>query len=89
MNHFPELSSQTCIDRDGNVIRKGMSVVSGGETWVVGYASKNYVRIDRPMTTVSGVQSRLVGRKKLSCIHLIGFTAPLMFRNGNNPHIEP
>lgn len=80
-----ENPNTTCIDRDGNVIRKGMSVVSGGDTWVVGFASPRIVRLDRHMPS-GCAQSRVLGLSRLCCIHIIGFTSPLVFKDGNNPY---
>jgi len=75
-----EILPNTCIDHDGNVIRKGMTVVSGGEVWVVGSAGRKYVRLDRKSGIDGCPWSRLVGYKRLSCVHVIGFTSELVFK---------
>ena len=59
------------IDRDGNVLKKGMSVVSGGDYWIIGYASRSLCRLDRK-TLDNRMESRIVGRKRFCCIHIIG-----------------
>ena len=59
-------------DQDGNVIRRGMSVVSDGETWVVGYADRHLIRLDQPKC------SRFLGRRRFFLCHIIGFKTPLI-----------
>jgi hypothetical protein len=75
----------SCIDSDGNVIRKGMSVVSGGDIWVVGSVSPRLIRLDRH-TRQHCAESRAVGRNRFCCVHVIGFQSPRVFTNGNNPY---
>jgi hypothetical protein len=65
------------IDADGNVIRKGMAVVSGGEIWVVGSIHYNMIRLDNGDGPY--FRSRLIGRRKMRMIHIIGYQIPLVF----------
>jgi len=60
-------------DLDGNVIRKGMAVVSLNEIWVVGSIHGGMVRLDRDR------KSLLLGRRNLRLIHIIGYQIPLVF----------
>lgn len=70
------------IDNDGNVIREGMAVISGGDRWVVGYASRQLVRLDRRL--VDGrKESRLIGQKRLCCIHILGWREPGIYNFSN------
>ncbi len=64
----------TAIDKDGNIIRKGMMVRCYGDTWVVGYCCPNLIRLDRK--TKSSSQSMLVGRNRFFLIGIIGFQIP-------------
>lgn len=59
------------IDNDGNIIRKGMTVISGGDKWIVGYASRILTRLDRTLPD-GREESRFVGKKRLCCVHVIG-----------------
>jgi hypothetical protein len=61
-------------DPDGNIIRQGMLVVSGGETWVVGAVTPYLIRLDQP-----GV-SRLLGRARFRLCHVIGFQHPTIYQ---------
>jgi hypothetical protein len=61
----------TAIDKDGNIIRKGVMVRCDGDTWVVGYCSRSLIRLDRKTKTSS--QSMLVGRNRFLLIGVIGF----------------
>lgn len=67
------------IDQDGNVIREGMTVVSGGDVWVVGAicpARVNaFIRLDRRRSD-GRLEGRILGRRRWRCIHVIGFTVP-------------
>ena len=65
------------IDQDGNVIRKGMAVVSGGKTYVVGSIHGDMIRLDRDDGLYG--YSRLLGRRHLRLIHVIGYQIPLVF----------
>ena len=65
------------IDQDGNVIRKGMAVVSGGKTYVVGSIHYSMIRLDRHDGIYA--RSRLIGRRQLRLIHVIGYQLPLVF----------
>lgn len=66
-------------DADGNEIARGMAVVSGGDSWVVGYASPAMIRLDR-LRPDGRNESRMLGRRCWYCIHVIGFTLPLIFK---------
>ena len=57
-------------DADGNLIQVGMSAVSHGKTWVVGYAWNGFVRLDRHKESI------FLGRKRLCLIGIIGFKHP-------------
>lgn len=65
------------LDPDGNIIRKGMMVVSGGDTWVVGCVGM-LSRLDRVLPDGKR-ESRLIGRKRLRLVHVVGFQVPLIF----------
>lgn len=59
------LRTQVITDRDGNVIRRGMSVVSGGDSWIVGSVSPHLIRLDRRVDSEMPYkvrESRFVGR---------------------------
>jgi hypothetical protein len=66
-------------DSDGNVIEKGMAVVSGGDRWVVGYADPRMVRLDR-IVRDRVKECRLVGRRRFSCVHILGWEVPLVVK---------
>ena len=67
------MTPREVIDADGNVIKKGMSVVSDGETWVVGYADWRLIRLDQKGS------SRFLGRRRFYLCHIIGFQSPLVY----------
>ena len=69
-----------CADKDGNVIRRGMSVRCGGDSWVVGYADNFLTRLDRSDATGRHCQSMILGRKRFCLIHIIGFQLPLIIQ---------
>jgi hypothetical protein len=66
-------------DRDGFEIRKGTLAISGGDTWVVGYASRGLTRLDR-IRPDGSKEFRIIGRNRHCCIHPTGIPAPLIFR---------
>jgi hypothetical protein len=67
------------VDQDGNVIREGMAVVSGGDVWIVGGICSarvnGFVRLDRRRPD-GRLECRLLGRRRWRCIHVIGFQHP-------------
>lgn len=71
-----------CIDPDGNVIKKGMSIVCRKETWVVtGIDCDMFGKIllvaDKIME--DGRKKRLiVGHKRLRLVSVIGFQYPVI-----------
>jgi hypothetical protein len=69
------------IDQDGNVIRKGMAVVSGGRTYVVGAIHPKFIRLDRRGGPEDDClrMSRVLGRRFSWLIHVIGYQIPPVF----------
>lgn len=68
-----EISNRVAIDNDGNVIREGMMVTSDSDYWVVGFASRWIVRLDRVNKRGKKMrESRFIGRRRLCCIHILG-----------------
>lgn len=65
-------------DKDGNEIHKGMSVWSGGYHWVVGYACKHLIRLDRHGK--HGKESRYLGGNRFCLVDIEGWKIPLVFR---------
>lgn len=65
------------IDQDGNVIRKGMAVVSGGQAYVVGSIHRDFIRLDRQDEFYG--YSRMLGRRRWCLIHVIGYQLPTVF----------
>ncbi len=67
-------------DQDGNVIRRGMAVVSEGETYVVNRVSNvrgNWaVILDRPRPDGTLAMRCLIGRRRLYLVHVIGYQIP-------------
>ncbi len=78
------IPTKVAIDRDGNVIRKGMSVVSGRDIWIVGSVTPRLIRLDRIYPTIKGqcrvIESRYLGHRRFYCLHIIGFIYPTIIK---------
>lgn len=66
------------LDNDGNTIARGMEVLSGGEKWTVGSICRLFVRLDRRSDNGAS-ESRVVGKKRLYCVHVLGWKNNLVF----------
>jgi hypothetical protein len=66
-------------DRDGNVLRRGMAVVSGGDVWVIAHVSPRLGQfgavLDRIRPDGRG-ERRFIGRRRIYCVHVIGYQIP-------------
>lgn len=58
-----------------------MAVMSGGDEWVVGYASDILIRLDRIADIGHGRKECLIiGKKRFCCIHILGWQVPRIFQ---------
>lgn len=79
------MNRRTCIDPDGNVLKRGMVVLYMGEKWVIGDAGRYGVRLDlrqEPFVT----HSAFVATVFLRAIHLLHDGGTAFIDQGNDPY---
>lgn len=82
------MNRRTCIDPDGNVLKRGMVVLNLGEKWVIGDAGRYGVRLDqrRPYWSTTVTLARFVWGQDLRSVHVLHEGGRACIDQGNDPY---